>query len=241
MSKVEAIVHRLNERFRNGRPSSNLAEAGVVMHQFDNFEDKQKPWLCQMDGKWDGRVSAMIAFRRMKDRHDRDGVPLINWGGGVVVDPRRKIKCCYGDDASTYLAQRGYGCYTSYCDRNHPFAKGNWGKPCGFGPKESFRTSWHAQDLDKMLELYVHYSQPYRSPQWYSGYNEVIYGYTEWNNYMPNTVEAFFTIAGDHVGSRDYGYYQKFLTEYRVAKDDIPFLKFDPDRWDGPFRALSLP
>ena len=33
------VVERLNQRFRNGRPSADLASAGVLVHQFDTMDD----------------------------------------------------------------------------------------------------------------------------------------------------------------------------------------------------------
>ena len=38
-----------------------------------------------------------------------------------------------------------------------------------------------------------------KSPSFYSGYNELVYSSSEWNDHLPNTIEAFFVIpsAGD--------------------------------------------
>lgn len=65
---------RLNLRFRAGHASSVLAEAGVVMHQFDNYEDGGSPWMCGSTGQFAGRMSCFVAFRNMRLRRDRVAV-----------------------------------------------------------------------------------------------------------------------------------------------------------------------
>ena len=56
--------------------------------------------------------------------------------------------------------------------------------------------AWQGKHLGKMLELYRHHSQPYRSPGFYSGYNELVYASNSWNPRLPHTVEAFFYVRG---------------------------------------------
>ena len=50
---AQATAERLNARFRNGHPSDDLRDAGVVYHQFDSFDDPTRPWRvigCYDDG-----------------------------------------------------------------------------------------------------------------------------------------------------------------------------------------------
>jgi len=229
---------KINARFYTGKASSDLAEAGVVMHQFDHFEDKHERWVCPSNGEFAGRVSTFIAFRRMKARADRVAVPLIGMGGGVIIDPSIPIKCAYGDDGSTYKAPGG--CYQSQCSRDHPWTN-RWdgAPPCGFGNKGQVWAAWQPQDLDIMLSLYVEHSQRYRKPQFYSGYNEIIYGCNAWNSHLPTTIEAFFVIAGGWESQNRNGptanLHRAFLQRYRLSEDNVPLLTFDPENWNRPF------
>lgn len=47
-----------------------------------------------------------------------------------------------------------------------------------------------------MLGLYVDHSQPYKTPQYFSGYNELVFDAKAWNGNMPNTIWAFFLMRG---------------------------------------------
>ena len=76
-----------------------------------------------------------------------------------------------GCSASTYRAPSG--CYEQWCDPQQPW-DGHDGNPCGFGGRDEIDRNWHPYDLDKMLELYTLHSQPYKPPQFYSGYNELV-------------------------------------------------------------------
>ena len=182
MSPAQKVANRLNERFRHARPEAASGGkplgAGVVMHQFDNFEARDKQWApCDNSpqypcngGSFSGRISTFLIFRGMHARRDRVAIPLISMGGGVVVDPNIKLKCAYGDDGSTYKAPGG--CYQQWCDAHNPFRGGH---PCGFGGANQIDHAWHSYDLSAMLRLYNEHSQHYKRPQFYSGYNELVY------------------------------------------------------------------
>jgi len=153
------------------------------MHQFDGIsESGAQPWApCDTRGHgvqchngYPGRMSCILSFKSMQNRRDRKAVPLISMAGGVVVNPQIRLKCAYGDDGSTYRTNDG--CYGQWCNPRDPFRGSSaWGKPCGFGGSGQINAAWHGQDIGKMLELWNKHSQPYRSPQWYSGYNELVY------------------------------------------------------------------
>ena len=98
------MAEELNARFRAGRPSSDLSLAGVVLHQFDNYESNghafEAPTAASHRGEIVGRICTMLVFQSMRERHDRIAVPLIfARGGGVVVRPSTSgLKCVYGDE-----------------------------------------------------------------------------------------------------------------------------------------------
>lgn len=241
------VADQLNLRFRNGRASSDLAEAGVVMHQFDGIsESGAQPWApCDTRGHgvqchngYPGRMSCILSFKSMQNRRDRKAVPLISMAGGVVVNPQIRLKCAYGDDGSTYRTNDG--CYGQWCNPRDPFRGSSaWGKPCGFGGSGQINAAWHGQDIGKMLELWNKHSQPYRSPQWYSGYNELVYDSREWNDHLPTTVEAFFVIKGGRFDPNGLTVrsHRAFLRKYQLSSDDVPLLSFDPYNWNAPFSA----
>jgi hypothetical protein len=84
---IEVRVRSLNARFRDGRPSNDLAKVGIIFKQFDGFEVQHRPWqacvgpqcrsLWQLQGAAiPGRTSAMIAYQSLRDRADRQAIPL---------------------------------------------------------------------------------------------------------------------------------------------------------------------
>jgi len=177
----------------------------------------------------------------MRERSDRVAVPLVGYGGGVVVSPDVPIMCAYGDDGSTWRAP--YGCYDSFwCDPANVWYgdyDSNGHKPCGFGGRDQVSHAWQGKHLGKMLELYRHHSQPYRSPGFYSGYNELVYASNSWNPRLPHTVEAFFYVRGqdwDRNGPTAEKHRQ-FLRQYGLTTDDVPLLSFDPANFNAPFSA----
>jgi len=250
------MANRLNTRFRYGQPSGahngQPLSAGVVIHQFDEFEARNKPWApcdhthqyqCH-ENSFGGRMSTSLIFRAMKERLDRVRIPMISWGGGVVVNPTISIKCAYGDDGSTWRAPGG--CYHDWCNPQHPCRNNDChhNHPCGFGAKDRINQAWRPSDLGTMLQLYNQHSQHYRSPQFYSGYNELVYAGSEWNGHLPHTVEAFFGCFS-HNGYNHNGptasKHRAFLREYHVSADDVPLLDFDPSDWVHPFKVPEGP
>lgn len=247
MTPAMRVANRLNARFRYAKPSDASGgkplSSGVVMHQFDNFEARGKPW-APCDGstryachanQFAGRMSAFIIFRDMKNRKDRVRVPLISYGGGVVVNPTIKLKCAYGDDGSTFRANGG--CYDRWCDPHNVWSGGS---PCGFGGANRVDHAWHSYNLDSMLRLYTQHSQPYQNPRFYSGYNELVYDASQWNTHLPDTVEAFFglfTTNGFNPNGATATQHKNFLREYGVSADEVPLLDFDPSDWDHPFKV----
>lgn len=224
----------------------------MVFHQFDSFESRDHPWApcdrssefpCKGDS-FEGRISCFVGFGGMGTRRDRVALPLISNAGGVIVNPSIQIKCAYGDDGSTWRAPGG--CYDHWCDPNNPWQKGgdaNGGKPCGFGPRDKINHAWHSYDVASMLALYNDHAQPYRSPQFYSGYNELIYDSNEWNHNLPHTIEAFFVVRGAWFNSNGptVQHHRAFLRRYKLTEDDVPLIGLDPTNWESPFSEHLRP
>ena len=112
----------MNARFRNARHGSggsparggDLDAAGILLHQFDDWEDPTAPWSpCPLSGgtgvcsRADAqtrkdRVSASIIYSGMQraDRPDRNVIPIFSHRGGVILRPEATtLLCAYGMDA----------------------------------------------------------------------------------------------------------------------------------------------
>tara|TARA_B110001452_G_scaffold156028_1_gene129906 strand:+ start:125 stop:2233 length:2109 start_codon:yes stop_codon:yes gene_type:complete len=110
---------RLNDRFASGRPSPQLADAGVIIHQFDGFTDcfkprtQEQPWLfcrdctnepptfCQRSSS---HVSATLVSASMQP--DRSGtMPLFDpeLAGFVLSPTAATLMCSYPFDGRSHL------------------------------------------------------------------------------------------------------------------------------------------
>jgi len=217
-----------------------------VLHQFDHYEQQGKLWRADTSSRSQvpGRISCLLAFEGMRtQRSDRLAVPLVTLGGGVVVSPTVKHRCSYGNDGSSWRAKKTHalGCYDQWCSSNDPWrgAPAGGRYPCGFG--DNIDHAWHSYDLAKMLSLYKKYGTAYKSPpQFYSGYNELVYGADEWNHNLPNTIESFFVVdAPSHQDGESPRIHRQFLAAYGLDEDRVPLLFFDPAEWDAPFSVRS--
>lgn len=247
----------LNSRFREAHPSKKLEEAGLVIHQFDKLEMRGSPWKSCTSAHCDnelsgqslsGRLSTSIMYGRMHERRDRVAVPLVSNDGGVIArpGPGLNISCLYGIDGATKELSggpNGDGCPRDWCSRSAGREANGY---CGFWGSPP-NAAWRAQDLDKMLELHVQNGAQYHGPGYHSGYNEAIVDGWAWNKFLPNTIEAFFELEGNGLsamgdGGRGQASYardahSRFKLAYGLSDSDVPLLKFDPSRWDAPFRA----
>ena len=94
-------VERLNERFERGQPGSDLARAGVLVHQFDTPDAVRynNPWRpCPADkwcSKWADRYSTSIINRRIPHVFSADE-------SGFVVRPLAvEILCAWSQDGGS--------------------------------------------------------------------------------------------------------------------------------------------
>ena len=106
-----AIVHTLNARFRNGKPSNDLDQVGLLLRQFDNTEDHEQPWRgcpakhvvsagagedCKMFGN---RFSASIVNAAMSRAQEK--IRIFSLEIGVIYSSRVSLNCIYGGDGGT--------------------------------------------------------------------------------------------------------------------------------------------
>ena len=105
--------------------------------------------------------------------------------------------------------------------------------------------AWAPQDLKQLLTLHLLYGGQYKTPQWYSGYNEVILSARKLNQQLPDAISAFF-VLNEHAnwrGSRDGKQVAQqrlaFLRRYGLRGESVPLLKLHPSNWNEPFTVLS--
>lgn len=217
----------------------------MVVHQFDNYEANGHLWkgptAQSHRGEIIGYVCGMVMFQAMHERRDRRAVPMIfEHGGGVVINPSTKLRCLYGDDGATYKAPGG--CWQPFCDASNPRSPNSGGgDACGFGGNDQVRNAWKPRDLKTVLELYGQHSQPYKSPSFFSGYNELVFDADDYNARMPQTIEAFFLIRnGKHYSTSGLAATAHYDFVSTFGAKVVPLLAFDAANWAHPFSA-SLP
>ena len=264
--EVQAKVQRLNARFRDGQPSDNITEVGIIFKQFDGLEAPLRPWeacvgpLCKCWGQqgemMPGRVSAMIAYRGLRRRADRVAIPLPypDRTGVVLRNSEVSLECLYGIDGATNRMAKGLtdpshpGCTTTLCDTRSLCALGNLSDGCGYGRSMCGfvgepATAWHAADLKLLMTMHRAYGTKYTPPGFHSGYNEVILSSATLNARLPAVVEAFFVVEGAHANHDATGIdvvraHRDFLERYRLTEAEVPLLKLSPSQWDAPFSPL---
>lgn len=242
----EATLESINNRFREGRPSTDLTVVGVSLHQFDETENPDRPWLscpefCHGVGQPCGcyflsdRLSGQVVFADMP-KTNRKEIPV--WsekaGGFVWNMGMARLHCAFAGDAGTRARtcsppgatdQCVPGCtdgFHPWCDGNHPDV---W---CDGNP-------WRPNELDQMLSAYRFRKPPYNT------YNEIIVDSKYTDERMPDAVEAFFypLTPACETGSKCSSYVRRirkaFLREYQLDESKVPLLAFRPGNWEQPF------
>ena len=247
-----AIVERLNFRFRDGRPSNELEEIGVILHQFDESEDPDMPWkrcpqFCHGFGQVCGcafvkdRLSAQTILHQMP-KTKQGGIPLWSekMGGVVFKGSANRIYCAFPGDGGTRArvcdppglsAECTPGCtdiYHTWCDGH---SKDDvW---CDGDP-------WRPEMLKQMLEGYRHRGAPWNT------HNELVIDAEYSEAMLPRSVEAFWYPLNDFckTATKCQAYtermHAKFLREYSLTAEDVPLvgLRLEPDGFEHPFIAV---
>lgn len=81
------LLVRLNEMFAGGQPSNALADAGVLLRQFDSLEAEHRPWLPCTRDQWcyplsDRWPASMVNPKARHTWFDGD-----TDGGGLIFNP----------------------------------------------------------------------------------------------------------------------------------------------------------
>jgi hypothetical protein len=158
------VVIALNARYRAGHASNVLAEAGVLVHVFDQLEDWgndrgyrpcRSGWC---NGHFDHESCSVINTHLPAIFHSSDG--------GVVLASSVPIACSFPFDGGTQGKT-----IEQLCNRTQCSPAKHW--DCSFGPNQ----------LGDMLR--AHQSRGG------GGYNEVVVSSRTWEERLPWSVEAF--------------------------------------------------
>jgi len=243
----------INARFRHSQYSSDLGQAGVLIHQFDELEVRERPWeacvgQCYCQGAHiSGRISAMLIYHQLHDRSDRKAIPLpFGDRAGYVLRPSvTEVECLYGVDGSTAFqrpAGTEPGCPETYCNPRSP-SNGQGQGRCGFDGWPI--GAWRGSDLAAFMPVHQQHGSSYHAPGFHSGYNEIIINSAKINAHLPDAIEAFFVLSasqahGDGVGVNVAQAHRAFLSKYHLTAADVPLLKLTPSNWEEPFSVLEV-
>ncbi len=251
---VASVIGLLNVRFRSGVASSDLAAAGLLMHQFDSMDDPDpqgQPWVPGAgkplsEGYPSGdRVSATLVHARMQvEPAPNEGrIPLYSLSlAGIILSPERNtLKCSFAFDAGTlertclepsetcipgctHPSHRGHPAL--WCERNnHPW-------PC----------AWRPSDLNQMLEVREELRTLGRKPEgkfWndHKFYDELVFDSTVFASQLPGSMEAVFFVDGADCSDESDGpkceayarsAHANIKREFGLTDVQLPLVRLDP-------------
>ena len=220
----------LNERFRRSPLTAEwhadglLADAGLLVHIFDGWEDHAEPWLPATTGPGARDQSASYVFAEQSAACTGRGclMPLFGVGDGtdgrghpiqmqgLILRPvATKVKCGKSADSSGMC---GGWCPSSRNNVDEPWSEA-LDKLC----------SWRPENFGTALRRVTEHQAKYK----YFWYNEIIIDSKAWRAHGPLAVEAIFGHADIHRG---------FIEAFPHLAASHPLMEFDPSNWREPMR-----
>lgn len=197
-----------------------LADAGLLVHIFDTYEDQHMHWAPPPGGGERAREqSCSLVFAQQRVR---DGVPIPLFSGrgggapsGLIFRPHvARILCGKPTDSAGVCINR----YHRWCDST----RANVQTP--YNEARDKLCSWRPADVGVQLQRLIEYqSQPGRSFE----YNEFIVDGKHWRANLPGAVEAIFGDASTH---------SKFMRHYGLSAAAFPLFQLDVNNWREPIR-----
>lgn len=196
-----------------------LADAGILIHCFDGWENHERVWLFP-EGV-DTSTSLVYSENHVPERK----IPIFHdHGGGFILRPHAtKLKCGKGGDSAgkcdehrrcpsvdfigdvSQYHQPGDGC------------GGSW-DPSDFGIFLQRQTAW--QLLNKRLD-----------------HNEIIVDAAHLAHHLPDGIEAFVLInSNDQMTVRMHG---RFLEEFGLNDWEVPLVRMNDSEWLNPFQPYE--
>ena len=214
-------IAQLNRRFAAGRPSNDLAAAGVVIHSFDQMDNREDPWNGCRQGWCAGfkdRFSVSVMSKRRPHYYQMAM-------GGFVLSPMElannsaSIFCAWAYDAGT-MGQSEHGCVGSgQCTQ----------------PGQS-RCWWPPTKILQMMEQNerLHDRTGYCNED-DCDYNEIVLRADYWRSRLPKIIEAIFFPIHKAGERRARNVHAAFLRAFGLTAIDVPLLRLDLSHLNTPF------
>lgn len=255
-AQAQTVLDQINGRFLHGAASSgNLTTAGVIIHQFDNWNDPSSQWLPCPTSMWCANFSDRWSTSLInvgsptKDEGGQKTLNLYNdkIPGFILSATGNELSCSYPGDGGTSLRTcdaagkvQGCipGCYTE--QGNHwpvPDGQPCWcdtgvtSCPSGQGATGPSACAWRPSELSQMLTAQQHYNS----------YNELIFATKPYTASLPSSLEAFFYMVKSQDDQRKMvtDTHAHFLSTYGRTTAQTPLLQFDPTNLGMPFTCVA--
>ena len=215
-----SAVDRINARFRLGQPSDNVEAAGVLLHQFDDMEDTNAPWMPCPQFKWCGEFGDRFSASMINARLPPGGPPGLigifsNTVAGFIFAPEAaEVFCAYAADGGT-MAKKCHPPGPS------PTCIPGCMRKTG-GLRDALQT--HEARLEQ------------------NAYNEIVVDTRPMAEDPSRSIEAIFYLDNDQCG-RDKRCEANAKDAHRLLIEkyggDQPLLVLDLANWETPFRQVS--
>ena len=216
------VLDDLNRQFREGRPSSRIEEAGVLVAILDGDETRARPW------------------ERPPSRRDHFSATIVNaqhpdcywhmWSPGFVIRSetgQQRLRCSYPQDVGSV------GCPSGCCGRRFSRARlkemmEEQNKRTPFGPRHC-----QPKDVGGLDDRHCGAST------W--GYNELILNNTRsnpWEHDVPAAIQAIFVQvkSSDSMIAYAQRFHRSFVATFRLH-NYVPLLQYN---WEHPTEPFSL-
>lgn len=251
---VASVIGMLNERFRAGVASNDLAAAGLLLHQFDSMDDpdpRGQPWVPGAgkpvhEGYPSGdRVSATLVNAHMKPEPAPQAhrIPLYSLSlAGIILSPERNtLKCSFAFDAGTLERTCLEPSETCIPGCTHPSIRGH---PALWCERNNHRwpCAWRPSDLHQMLEVREELRTLGQKPDgkfWddHKFYDELVFDSKVFVSQLPGSMEAVFFLEGADCGGEGDGpkceayarsAHANIKREFGLTDVQLPLVRLDP-------------
>jgi len=253
LSSSSSVLDLVNGRFASGSSNStSLSTAGVVIHQFDNWNDPSSQWMPCPTTMWCANFSdrwSTSLVNHESPTKDDGGLNLYNnlMPGFILAPTGNVLNCAFSQDGGTSLricdaAGKAAGCIPGcYTEQGNHYPVPD-GVPCwcdtgvtqcasGHGATGPSACAWKPDELSKMLTKQAHFNS----------YNELLFDTTAYAAALPGSLEAFFIMAESQQDQKNMTSEQHahFLSTYGRTAQQTPLLVFDPTNLAKPFSCVT--
>ena len=238
-------MDKINQRFRDGAPSNDLAAGGILIHQFDGADDSNPsgtPWSPFSD-----RISASMVYGKMRP-DERKNIPIYSFStSGIILSPQyNQMLCGYAYDVGSFSRQcwGAPGCIPG-CSVNGGL---QWCQP----GNDPWPCAWHPDSLIHLMrsrENWRRYGNKPPDKYWddHKFYDELIFDADYFRRHLPKSIEAVFFIHGDcwdvgdsannNAACEEYARraHANIVRHFRLKPGTLPLLKLDLFNWNEPF------